>query len=266
MDIQFLQTVFQKADQVIDIKNISSEDMVALRVPASEQVRLRHSISCQKQKVYVQVQERATCILTSEDMNLEFLDTNYEVEFVIVLEQFAKLQLFFSSLSLPYVSYTVSVYLQGNSSQAEIHGLYALNKDQKVSIKTYQYHNGADTKSNLVIKGMLKDCARASYQGLIKIDESAQAADAAQENKNIVLSKEAKVVSIPSIEVLQHDVQCCHGSAIGNFEDTHIWYLQSKGLTKEQSYTLLIKSFFQDVLSGTSHKEKIEESICEKML
>lgn len=195
---------------------------------------------------------------------LQVTDQNIASEYKIIVEQDAQLDMqiiLYQSLSVDCAIY---VYLKGDRSKADIKGLYALDGDQQVVINTYQYHEGKDSQSNLVIKGMLKGKARANYQGLIKIVQGASGTDASQENKNIVLSKDAKVVSVPSIEVLQHDVQCCHGSAIGKFDEEQLWYLQSKGFNKQQAYELLTQSFFQSVL-GDSNGEMMER-ICQKMI
>ena len=84
-------------------------------------------------------------------------------------------------------------------------------------------------------------------------------------NKNIVLSSGAKVISIPSIEVLEYDVQCSHGAAIGKFDDNDVWYLQSKGFVLDKAVELLICSFFGELLENVERKDQIVDSICQKM-
>lgn len=246
-----------KIDQII-----SNDSVLAYQVNADLVCNIDFTMSSQEKTVYIFVDQRANC-------NVRFFEQDgcdrFNLKLHVILGQNAQYFMNFSFVNTLNVECSISVYLEGDQAKAEIKGLYALNRDQKVAIKTYQYHCGVDTWSNLVIKGMLTGEAQASYHGLIKIDESAKRADASQENKNIVLSTQARVVSVPSIEVLQHDVQCCHGSAIGKFDQAHIWYLQSKGIEESQAQKLLIRSFFQDVLTESNNKDEVVDALCRKM-
>ncbi len=67
-----------------------------------------------------------------------------------------------------------------------------------------------------------------------------------QVNKNILLSPSAKAVSIPSLEILTNDVQCSHGSAVGQLDQGHIFYLMARGLQEVQAKQLLLESFIEN--------------------
>lgn len=146
------------------------------------------------------------------------------------------------------VSLHLKIILRGQRSNAEIKGLYVLSGDQKVSIKTEQIHCGASTQSTLKINGALSGTAYAEYHGMIHIAPSANGAQAAQENKNIVLSNHARVQSVPSLEVLANDVHCTHGSAIGYLDQEQLWYMQARGLHEAQARRLLLEGFFATML------------------
>lgn len=164
------------------------------------------------------------------------------------------------------VNIELHLYLEGDGAQADVFGIYALSEKQQVKIKTYQMHHGTHTKSQVVLKGMLKGQALADIAGLIYIGKNAVKANGLQENKNIVLSSQAHVVSIPSIEVLQHDVQCNHGTAVGQFDQQHLWYLTSRGLDVYQAHQLLIRSFFGTIVQKFQNSEEFMEMICQKMI
>lgn len=244
---------------------VANDEMVGYRVDSNSRSILRYSLKSLSQKIYVFVESAGVCNFYFSDLVEFVFEKNYTIELSVVLLQDAQFNMNFSCVSSLSVDISINVYLEGDRSTMDVQGLYALDENQKVSIQTYQYHAGVDTVSNLVIKGMLTGKAQASYQGLIKIDEFAKRSDASQENKNIVLSADARVVSVPSIEVLQHDVQCCHGSAIGKFDKADMWYLQSKGIIDSQAQALLVRSFFQDVLAGSENRDEIMDVLCQKM-
>lgn len=266
MEYEKLLKSLQKSEICQKTHRLKNENIVSLRVQKNQQSVIKHSLSGSNQKIYILVEQGATCTLQSMDLMFKDVAEQAEIEFNIVVEQEAQLKMFLSYFQVLSLLCSVNIYLQSDNAQADIKGLYALSDNQNIVIQTNQYHQGVDSTSNLVIKGMVKDRSKVSYQGLIKIGQTAINTDASLENKNIVLGKDAKIVSVPSIEVLQHDVQCCHGSAIGKFDQEHMWYLQSKGLTSVQAYTLLIRSFFQDVLIGTEHDDQLLEMLCKKMI
>lgn len=151
----------------------------------------------------------------------------------------------------------------GNESEIDLVGLYALTSQQRLQIKTKQHHWGKHSQSNLILHGLLSGQARASYDGTIRIEHSGVETYAKQQNKNILLSSQAQVVSIPNIEVLQHNVQCFHGSAIGRFDDQQAWYMQSRGLEEQQIKKLLVQGLCAQILDGYEKKESIVHYICE---
>lgn len=249
--------------QYCSVDQVTSSDFIlAYQVSAHRATTITHELYIQEQKIYIFVEQGADCkALFFERIRCD----SFKLDLHVVIAQDGQCAINFSFVNTLNIDCSINIYLEGDRAKADIKGLYALDGNQKVLIKTFQYHAGVDTYSNLVIKGMLAGKAQASYHGLIKIDESAKKADASQENKNIVLSPMAHVVSIPSIEVLQHDVQCCHGSAIGKFDQTDMWYLQSKGIVESQAQALLVRSFFQDVLTGLDNRDEIMDMICQKM-
>ena len=223
---------------------------------------LTHTISNVSQKIFLMFEQGAKgTVYLQDDSSVQ----KAMIEYHITLEKYAQFDFLATMINSSHLSVMIYVYLKGDGAQASIKGIYALSGDQNVSIKTFQYHTGPRTKSDVLMKGMLKDRGQALYEGLIFIGEHGKKTEASLENKNILLSKQAKVISIPSIEVLQHDVQCSHGSAIGKFDEDQLWYLQSRGFTKQKAYELLVESFFKEIMQGFEDK-KVMEKLCQKMI
>ncbi len=188
------------------------------------------------------------------------------ISYHILLEKNAQLNFLIGIIHAQDLDLKIYLYLQGDGSQANVSGIYALSQHQKLKIETVQNHYGVNTKSSVTLHGMLQDQASVDVQGLIFIDQKACKTDASQENKNIVLSQQAHVVSVPSIEVLNHDVQCCHGTAVGQFQQQHRWYLQSRGFDDKASHQMLVQSFFGDVVQKFEKGSEFMEMLCKKMV
>lgn len=171
----------------------------------------------------------------------------------------------FFCLFTQQVALSLTTLLCGVTSRANIVGLVALHADQKVLIQTMQIHCGKNTTSTLRLQALMNGSALMQYEGTIRIEENASGAYALQNNKNILLSKAASAISVPNIEVMNNDVQCYHGAAMGRFDEAHVQYLQSRGLTAKVIQQLLIRAFFVDVLQGYEKKESILQTIYEKI-
>ena len=96
----------------------------------------------------------------------------------------------------------IDCVLRGEGADARIMGAYIVDGADRVQINTTQHHIAENTRSTLVMKGVLRDNAHAQYHGTIRVEKEAHGTYASQENKNMVLSNNARAVSVPSLEVL----------------------------------------------------------------
>jgi Fe-S cluster assembly protein SufD len=132
--------------------------------------------------------------------------------------------------------------------QAFVHGFMFGDGRQQFHLHTLQRHLADHCTSDLLIKGCLKDHARSVYQGLIQVAEGAQRTDAYQANRNLVLSDTARADSIPGLEILANDVRCTHGATIGSVDPEQMYYLQARGLPKNDAQRLIVEGFFAPVI------------------
>lgn len=137
----------------------------------------------------------------------------------------------------------IKIDLMGADAYVNVSGAFFLNKKSSVQIHIWQNHLTPHAQSKVEIKTVLTDEACFNYCGTIFISEHARGSIAGQVNKNIVLSNAVNVRSTPNIEVLNEDVQCSHGSAIGGVDQEQLWYLMNRGLTRSEALKLLLKSF-----------------------
>lgn len=155
---------------------------------------------------------------------------------------------------------TLTLILEENA-QALIKGAYALTNAQKCMINTRQYHLGKNSTSNLSINGVVTDNAFADYRGMIRIEQTAPGTCAHQENKTMLFSDTARATSIPSIEVLNHEVSCAHGSAVGPLDKEQIMYACARGIQQVDAKKMIVRSFFGQMLDKIDKPEKKEQLV-----
>ena len=167
----------------------------------------------------------------------------YELKATEGLEQVLTKKLVRLSTHTDLLEKEVIVRLQGSHAKASIK-VTCFGFDQKVfKFKTVQDHQAEHAKSNVIIKSVLEDQAKLFSHSLIHVHDKAHHSVADQVNKNILLSSQARAVSIPTLEVLAHDVRCKHGAAISKLDDEQIFYAQSRGIDAAKTKQMLIEAF-----------------------
>ena len=86
----------------------------------------------------------------------------------------------------------VDSILKGNGSFAEFNGVYFVSDKQHVDLDTLTHHIGLSTGGDLLLKGAVRDSARAVFQGMIKIDPSGQQTNSYLKNENLLLSDQGQ--------------------------------------------------------------------------
>ncbi len=140
------------------------------------------------------------------------------------------------------------VELQGDGCSAETVGIYFGQGDQTLDYRMLIRHSGRSTSSDVFLKGAVEDSAQSVFTGLLRIEKDAVRTSTFETNRNLVLSQDAKAHSVPNLEILCDDVICGHASSVGPLEEDHLYYLQSRGLSRPRAERLLIRGFFQEVI------------------
>ncbi len=159
-------------------------------------------------------------------------------------------------------------YLRGQGSDSEMLALYFANNDQHFDHYTLQHHAAANAHSDLLYKGVSDDQSVGVFSGMIKVDLNAQKTDAYQKHRTLMLSSEAHNFSVPQLEINANDVRCSHGSTTGPVDAEALFFLRSRGITKETAEKMLVTAFLEDVLGRVPLKsvvEYIEGIIAEKV-
>jgi Fe-S cluster assembly protein SufD len=149
--------------------------------------------------------------------------------------------------------------LEGPGSRSDMLGLYFARGNQHFDHNTRQDHVSPQANSDLLYKGALYDESKTVFRGVIRVFPKAQRTDAYQTNRNLLLSDRAEAVSLPNLEIEADDVKCSHGATVGQLDEEEMFYLRSRGLTREQAEKLAIFGFFGEVLDRLPLPSVVEE-------
>lgn len=141
------------------------------------------------------------------------------------------------------------VKLTGEGAESNALGLYLTDKMQHVDNYTVIEHISPNCTSNQHYKGVLDDTSTGAFNGKIHVYPDAQKTAAFQTNNNILLSDTARMNTKPQLEIYADDVKCSHGATVGQLDEEALFYLQSRGIPKEESRLLLMDAFADGVIS-----------------
>lgn len=145
-------------------------------------------------------------------------------------------------------------HLKEKGAHIELNGLSALSKDEQQDNFVIVHHHDSHTTAQQFFKNILGGSASAIFNGLIKIHPNAQQINSEQLNKNLLLSKKAKIFTRPQLQVAADDVKCAHGATIGQLSEEEFFYLQSRGIDRSKALKILSFAFVFDILEKVQEK------------
>ena len=132
--------------------------------------------------------------------------------------------------------------LSEEGAECELNGLFLGSGRQHLDNHTVIDHAKPHGSSRDRYKDILNGQAPGVFQGLEIVRK------AAQNNKNLLLSKEALVNSTPALQILADDVKCKHGSTTGQIDEAALIYLRSRGIGEAAARALMTWAFASDVV------------------
>jgi len=155
---------------------------------------------------------------------------------------------FLFSSGSSFVKNEIHCDLLESFSSCFVNALIFLSKKQHHELKTNVNHKHEHCKSSQLVKSILLDKSNGTYQGKIYVDKNAQKTNGYQLSKALVLSENSAFNSKPELEIYADDVKCSHGSTTGNIDQNSIFYLMSRGLSKEQANKMLVEGFLNEAI------------------
>ncbi len=136
----------------------------------------------------------------------------------------------------------------GEGSECFLNGCVVADKHQHVDSNTVINHSVGNCTSNQLYKYVLDDHAVGAFAGLVYVAKDAQKTLSHEVNQNLCASSTAHMYTQPMLEIYADDVQCNHGSTVGQLNDAALFYMQQRGIDKREAKLLLEFAFVNEVI------------------
>lgn len=145
--------------------------------------------------------------------------------------------------------HNLEIYHQGEGVETVLQGLALVTGEQVADTHSsilYKYPHGT---SDQLYKAIVDGRGRSIFNGRVFVPQAAQWTNAAQLNRNLLLSAKARVDTKPQLEIVADNVKCSHGATVSQLEEDEIFYLQSRGIDRHSARDLLLDAFAREIIN-----------------
>ena len=154
---------------------------------------------------------------------------------------------------------TLHIRHDGTGCRTEIYALFLLRGTDKAALHTRVCHDKGQGTSAQIVKFILADEAQGEFFGEMTIAQDAQKVEAQQSNRNLLLSDTAVMRTRPQLEIYADDVKASHGASTGQLDESSLFYMQQRCLSREEGRRLLLRAFMADVVDTVEDEKKRQE-------
>ena len=144
----------------------------------------------------------------------------------------------------------LDVVLAGEGSEVTANGCVIADKMQHVDNNTLIDHRVPRCQSSELYKYVLDDSSVGAFAGKVLVREGAQKTLSKETNANLCATSSARMYSQPMLEIYADDVQCSHGSTVGQMDESALFYMRQRGIDEKEARLLLKAAFITEVIES----------------
>ncbi len=141
-----------------------------------------------------------------------------------------------------------SCVLNGENSVGEFYSVALTNNYQQADTGTKMIHNGKNTRSTIISKGISAGHSDNTYRGLVRVGANAENVRNFTQCDSLLLGDKSGAHTVPYIEVKNPTAQIEHEATTSKISDDQMFYAQQRGLDEEEAVSLIVNGFAKDVL------------------
>lgn len=159
-----------------------------------------------------------------------------------------------SKLTMKYPS----CYLMEPGARGEMLSMAFAGPGQVLDAGSKMYHFAKNTSSKITSKSISFGGGRASYRGLIKVVDGAKGSRSSVVCDALIMDPESRSDTYPTVEIDEDDVTIGHEASVSKVDDEKLFYLTSRGLSKDEATTLVVGGFIEPLVKELPMEYAIE--------
>ena len=204
---------------------------------------------------------------SSLTLKLANFDNNENIKIFAKVGKDSTLEVIFADFAQSNISFKSQINLVEEGASCTWHLATLSNSNFKKVFDVSFNHEVGKTLALMDNYGVAKDKSNIVFSGCNHIFNGAKESNTKQNAKIIVFDKEANGTASPILKIDENDVKASHGAIVGQLNSDHMFYLMSRGLSKEDARMIITLGYLKPISVNFSEKiqQRIEEAIKEAM-
>jgi Fe-S cluster assembly protein SufB len=173
--------------------------------------------------VYNLVTKRA---VAHEDATMEWVDGNLG-----------------SKLTMKYPA----ILLKGARAHGEVLSIAFAGEGQHQDAGAKITHMAPDTSSVITSKSISRGGGRATYRGLLRVNEGAHRAKSTVVCDALILDEDSRSDTYPYINIGENEVDIGHEATVSKLGEEQLFYLRSRGLSESEAAAMIVAGFVEPI-------------------
>ena len=144
----------------------------------------------------------------------------------------------------------MDAFFTGENAVSDVQGIQLALNGQLNDVHLDIRHDQPNCHSEQHFRGLVSGKSKIVFDGNITVSQDAQKTVAHLSDNNLMLSRSAEVDTKPQLEIYADDVQCSHGTTIGEIDEQQIFYLRSRGISEDKARSLLSMGFVAELIEN----------------
>jgi Fe-S cluster assembly scaffold protein SufB len=120
---------------------------------------------------------------------------------------------------------------------------FIVGRNERVEMETLSVFDKPKQQGEVEIKAVVLAGGSLNLKGVIKIGKGIEGVEAFLRQRVLLVGPGARAVAIPELEIESNEVKASHAASVGRIDEEQLFYLQSRGVTREEAVELVIKAF-----------------------
>jgi Fe-S cluster assembly protein SufD len=137
--------------------------------------------------------------------------------------------------------------LNGENSKVSCSTLFMPSINRSSHHNVVVDHLSNKSSSSVNYRGIINDHASGSFFGKVRVEKEREKTCAFMQNKNLLLSDNSRISTVPVLEIYNDDTECSHSATSGSLDKEKLFYLKTRGINESDARNFLIKSFMDEL-------------------
>ncbi|MDO4662551.1 MAG: Fe-S cluster assembly protein SufB [Tissierellia bacterium] len=142
--------------------------------------------------------------------------------------------------------YPTSV-LRGENARSEYTGITFAGDGQYIDNGCSAIHLAKNTYSTALTKSITQGSGKSMTRSLVQMTKNADGSRSTVDCENLMLDEQSKSDTIPVLDIRNSNVDVGHEAKIGSIDQAQIFYLMSRGISKDEAKSMIVRGFAEPI-------------------